>query len=346
MLKVKSIDAETINGWPVSDSGLPVRAVNVLAASGITTIGELRNICRTSLKELKGMGNESVREIDRFLETCSRIRAGKRTFDNLERLFTYFLAPAQYKTLELRYNLRQDNPTGQTLDSIGRNIGTVRERVRQIEAKSIAILSTKLSQACLSGVYDMFEDFITNGHSAVPCETVSALGGSPLINGYSPRNLLHMLCAFNKRIICHNGLFTTVPAEKIICLEKEAIELLATATTPQPQPAMLAALSAIQVHPIPAINRHVINCILNRCHGIYTTLDDRYFTSTACAASLLVEILHRHPAPLPFRAITHQYNQMMKPGSRKGSRCILDLLSDGTLFRKTSNGLYETILRT
>ena len=108
MIKVKPIDEETINGWAILDSGLPLRTVNACTATGITTIGILRKKKNSDLYMIKGMGTQSIQAIEKFFSICDEIQAGNKTFKDLRSIFDFFLSPVQYEVLALRYKLQAD----------------------------------------------------------------------------------------------------------------------------------------------------------------------------------------------------------------------------------------------
>ncbi|OGV70749.1 MAG: hypothetical protein A2283_19240 [Lentisphaerae bacterium RIFOXYA12_FULL_48_11] len=346
MLKVKPIDEETINGWQISESGLTARAVNACTAAGITTIGMLRRYNNNDLGKIKRMGNQSVQAIRSFLQTCNEIQAGNMSFNNLQALFTFFLSRSQYDTLNLRYRLHAKGRNNKTLEEIGRKYAVTRERVRQVEGKARKILSSQLAQACLSGIYELYEDAVGNNNLIATDETISNLPAHPLIAGYNTANLLHLLSDCSPRITFHNSCYSLIAPERIKEVENKALGLLNSAKVPVLFDFIFNSLSADLPHGMATLHQNILVYILRHNEKILSTIDDRYMAGNTGIASFIGEILQKLAQPLHFRLIMHEFNKLVQPHSRKGSGFILDILCSNPQFHKVSCGNYELAIRT
>jgi len=346
MIKVKPIDVETIDSWPVPESGLPQRAVTACARAGIETVGLLRKKTRRGSSGIKGMGSESVRIINQFLGTCSRIISGRKTFRNLRAIFNFLLPPTYYEILALRYNLHGGKSGPMTLDAISRQRGVTRERIRQLEKRAISGLSSRLAQACLSGSYDLWESFIRNTNGLLPETEARGIKGVPSLEGYDPYGLLLLLCHCGKRITHHNGFFTTLSASTIDNIRKRGIDLIKSQDTAR-TPAEISRLIASDVGEThPPVDKQAILAILSNLQGTQKTIDGRFFAGRKCPERLVADIMFRIPSPARFRVILREFNQLMQPGSRVGSGSMLRLLANTKRFRKVSSGCYELAVRT
>jgi len=345
MFKVKSIDKETIDGWQIAESGLTARAVNACTAEGIATIGTLREYNENDLGKIIGMGNQSVQAIVRFLHTCDQIQAGNKLFDDLRSTFAFLLSQSQYDTLALRYRLHTDENNIETLEKIGRKHEVTRERVRQVEEKARKILSSQLAQACLSSIYELFEDIIGNNNMVAMDENISASSTQPMTAGYNNSNLLHLLCDCSTRITFHNNFYSLLSPETIKDIENKAIKLLSSAITPVSLNTILDTLSSSRPPSPTTIHRDTLVCILRHHPDILSTIDDRYLTGETGISAFIKEIMQKMPQPVHFRLINHEFNKTVQPVNRKGPGFILDILSSNQQFRKISSGNYELAIK-
>lgn len=346
VLKVKPIDEETMDQWPVDESGLPARVVNACTKAPISTVGELRRYDRRELGTLKGMGAESISAIGHYFKTCQAIQAGTCRFRDLRALFDSLLSTVQYDILVQRYGLHVDKAGPDTLEQAGEKHKITRERARQIEEKAKEILKSRLAQACFDSIYDIFDSIIEKEHGAAPAEVIERLAPVEALAGYSPCSLLRLFCDCSSRFSVHHEFFSTLPLSTLVDIETRTREVLVSSAAPRHITDIIKALSGTPGHPDPEINRYLIMCTLRHDPDIFTTIDDRHFSGKPGTLNIIAEIMKRLPTPVQFKLVMREFNQLVLPGRRKGHGFILDLLSEESVFHRTSSGYYELVDRT
>ena len=96
------------------------------------------SLCELSLSELAEEEKEPVdtSTLERITDDLAQSERRKALYDALK-----ILTPREMDVIILRYGLLDDRPL--TLEEVGQKYSVTRERVRQIEAKSLRKLNTK-----------------------------------------------------------------------------------------------------------------------------------------------------------------------------------------------------------
>lgn len=142
---------QTIKGSPETDVallGLSVRAQNILNKLGIQCVGELAGLSTATLEEQLNCGRKTVNEIHaklcKYLERGESLDSGLS--GNLQHIGTRTFVDKVLSTLPERSRSVVADRFGlwdgiaETLQDIGDKLGLTRERIRQIEAKSLKSL--------------------------------------------------------------------------------------------------------------------------------------------------------------------------------------------------------------
>lgn len=149
---------------PLGVLGLSARPYNALKRAGITTIGQLAAISRKQIWEVRNVGEKALAEIESKLEAYladpSRFKApavakespplplapppdsempdtsaDEQTLPVQVEKWLSVLTDRQRQVIRWRYGLDGSEP--ETLEEVGQRLGITRERVRQIQSKSL-----------------------------------------------------------------------------------------------------------------------------------------------------------------------------------------------------------------
>lgn len=347
MLQIKTVSRKVIDGWTVSESGLPVRVVNSTASANVQKVGELRKWSDARLLDLRGMGRISLDHIRQFFKITGQIEQGKLTFLHLMEIFPLFLDPDEMKVVTSRYGFNLDTPDvfrhSATLQDIGTAENKTRERIRQIQETAIQKLRSNLARCCLDPVRLYFKAFLAQRGQVASCEEVHALHQEPFMDGRNPCGVLMLLGELQpQEITCYNRFFSTRPTPLLERIEKFCIAFLEGKN----QPVSLETLAAgIQNSPefkgLEALPR-IASVLLDHCPEVAATVDNRYFLYTRGGQKFLLEIMSEQiKRPVHYRAVTLALNERLKPRSRKGSGFVLDLLNSNAQCTRVDRGIYD-----
>jgi RNA polymerase primary sigma factor len=99
----------------------------------------LRAVARQPISIHEPMGDDAERALSEFIDDRSTVTPGENVDQNLlkERIGEVLrsLTPREREVIELRFGLKDGTP--RTLDEVARCYGITRERIRQIEARSL-----------------------------------------------------------------------------------------------------------------------------------------------------------------------------------------------------------------
>ena len=116
----------------------------------------LRAVARTPISLHEPMGDEAERALSEFINDRSVVNPGETVDANLlkERIGEVLrsLTPREREVIELRFGLKDGQP--RTLDEVARCYGITRERIRQIEARSLLKLRQPKRSSRLAGFAD------------------------------------------------------------------------------------------------------------------------------------------------------------------------------------------------
>jgi hypothetical protein len=348
MDKVKPLARQIIDAWPLAASGAPVRAVTRLERIGCATVGGMRELDRARLAGLRGIGDASLAAIDRFFARCGELESGGAGFPTLDALFKAFLSPAKLEVLVLRHGLTPavDSPLPVpelTLQQVGSLRGITRERVRQIEAETLAVLDTLLVRAFLKPLYGHIEAILRRHGGAASSLDVRNGADPAFFRGYVPTRVLMLLGPRHQPPLSFIGVFTTLPPPLVADLTARTVAFLRHAGAPQTLDKVRDALRDWLMSASPYLEPAALPRVLNGLPGISATTDARYFMAGRGAQTLLRDILRRFGMPVHYRTVVNAYNAQMLPGSRKGVGTILNLLRTYPDILRTESGAYGLI---
>jgi RNA polymerase primary sigma factor len=116
----------------------------------------LRAVARQPLSLHEPMGDDAERALSEFLDDRATTSPGENVDATLlkERIGEVLrsLTPREREVIELRYGLKDGHP--RTLDEVAQCYGITRERIRQIESRSISKLRQPIRSSRLSGFTD------------------------------------------------------------------------------------------------------------------------------------------------------------------------------------------------
>jgi RNA polymerase primary sigma factor len=113
----------------------------------------LRAVARQPLSLHEPMGDDTERALSEFLDDRSTSSPGENVDATLlkERIAEVLksLTPREREVIELRFGLKDGNP--RTLDEVAQCYGITRERIRQIESRSLSKLRQPIRRSRLAG---------------------------------------------------------------------------------------------------------------------------------------------------------------------------------------------------
>ncbi len=345
MLKVEPISRETIDSWPVDESGLPVRVVNSVRPAGVATIGQLRAQTDHDLLAMHSLGHISLNHVRSFFKLCAQIEQGKQSFNSIRELLPLFLDGPEMRVVTARYGLDLKELNGArncaTLQEIGDVEHKTRERVRQIQETAVQKLQSRIAKVCLEPFYLFFTGLLESRGASATCSDLAAWNGEPVGGGYNLSGILMLLSSLQPgRITFYNDFFSTADEQAIRALESEAIEQLNRSARPIPLDEILKPMS-MSHDGGKSRTRQLLSCILNHCALAASTVDDRYFTYERGTQAFLAEILRSLDRPVHYRKVTNAFNDRLKSRSRKGAGFILEALNAAPCCTRVDRGIYD-----
>jgi RNA polymerase primary sigma factor len=113
----------------------------------------LRAVARQPLSLHEPMGDDAERALSEFLDDRSTTSPGENVDATLlkERIAEVLksLTPREREVIEMRFGLKDGTP--RTLDEVAQTYGITRERIRQIEARSLSKLRQPIRSSRLAG---------------------------------------------------------------------------------------------------------------------------------------------------------------------------------------------------
>jgi hypothetical protein len=345
MLHVTSVGRDTIDAWPVSGSGLPVRVVNSVLTANVATVGQLRAQSDQDLLALRSLGRISLGHIRSFFKLCGQIEQGKQSFNSIRELLPLFLDGPEMKVVTARYGLELEElaaaKTCATLQEIGDAEHKTRERVRQIQETAMLKLRSRLAAVCLEPFYIYFSGLLEARGTSVTCADVATLKNESPAGGYNICGVLKLLSDLHpERITFYSDFFSTLGEQTIRTIESHAIELLNRAA----KPVLLDEILNSTPMPSPAHEdqkNQLLSCILEHCALVAATLDGRYFTYERGTQAFLAEVLKDLERPIHYRKVTDAFNDRLKSLSRKGAGFVLEALNAAPLCTRVDRGIYD-----
>jgi hypothetical protein len=346
--EVKPLARESIDAWPIRDAGLPIRAVRRLAQRGTDTMGGLRELDATALSGLRGMGAVTLRSLDTFFARCDTLEAGRPLCTSLDEVFKTFLTRPQHDVLVMRYSLRAGAPPTMppgepvlTLQAVGTHNGLTRERIRQVEARARAALSSRLAEAALAPFYAPLDALLRARGGAADADDVDRAADPAFCAGYFPARVLGVLGPLRRSPVTFAGIFTAVPPALLARLKTDTIAFLRRAGGSQPLEAVSTALAPWLAAAAPCADARAIPHLLENLAAVCVTRDGLYFLEKRGAQPLLLSVMQTIGKPAHYRVIQDAFNARMRPGSRMGKGTLLTLLRRTPGIVPFGNGFYR-----
>lgn len=342
MFKVEPISRTEFDQWPVEGSGLPVRVINGVRSAGIDTIGALRVKPDTELLALRSIGRISIRDVQRFFELADRIEQGKQVFLTVQEIFDLFLDAEEMAVLARRYGLMRSEPAASrnfmTLQEIGNELDLTRERIRQVEAVSLANLKSRMAQLCLQPFYVYVRAFLRSRSGLATCKDAMDLDEQSWLAGYHPCPillLLHDICPSHYTYA--SDCFSLWSQSDLATAASLILQRLQTAETP----ISLDALHASLASDLPGWSAQALGKWADHIPTVAATQDQRYFLFPQAGPAFLTEILTDTERPAHYRTIAQLMNDQLKPHARKGNGFVLKQLARDGRFVKAERGHYD-----
>ena len=345
MLRVASIRRESMDGWLIDESGLPMRVVHSIRTAGIVTVGQLRAQSDQDLLALHRLGRISLGHIRSFFKLCSQIEQGKQSFKGIRELLLLFLDAPEMKVVTARYGFELEEPKASrnclTLQKIAEAEHKTRERVRQVQETAVLKLRSRLAAVCLEPFYIFFSNLLEAQGSSTTCADVMTLGKQWPAGDYNICGVLMLLSDLHpERIAFYNNFFSTLSEQTIRTMESQAVEILDRLAKPVSLDEILKAVMILSPSNEDR-KKQLLSCILEHCPLFAATLDHRYFTYESGTPAFLVEVLKDLKRPVHYRVLTKAFNDRLKSMSRKGAGFILESLKKAPLCMRVDRGVYD-----
>jgi RNA polymerase primary sigma factor len=146
---------ERVRGELIAANGREPSIEDIAAVLGTSPdeAKSLRAVARPPLSLHEPMGDDAERALSEFIDDRQVTSPGDRVDATLlkERIGEVLrsLTPREREVIELRYGLKDGHP--RTLDEVARSYGITRERIRQIEARSLSKLRQPVRSQRLAG---------------------------------------------------------------------------------------------------------------------------------------------------------------------------------------------------
>ncbi len=345
MFKVDPIDRQTIDGWPIAESGLPTRVVNGTREAGILFVGDLRGKTDDYLLQLRAVGRISVQDIRNFFDICKQIESGQLIFITIQQLLNLFLDKEEMTVLSGRYGLlREDADASRnymTLQEIGNSMQLTRERIRQVEHSAQQKLHSRLASACLQPFYLYIRQFINSRQQAVDYPELHDLSGQSWLTGYNPCSIAMLMADLApEKLVSYSRFFSNISLDSVKKLEQQAVSVLRQSPGPLGLDEIVAQVHSPSTSLPDSVLRKHVRVILDHYPHAAPTADHRYFLYPEGAGFFLVEVMRSLSLPCGYRGIANAFNARLKPRARKGAGYILKLLNEHPSCVRVDRGRY------
>ncbi len=345
-LKVPPVSRTAIDAWPLTDAGLPLRVANACKRHNLKTIAELRSTPAVDLMQIRSFGWRSLDDVESFFKFCSNLERGRIRFDACPILMSHLLDRKALSMLEARYSLKDNDvpglARGRTLDSIGRELGLTRERVRQQLLKIHRRLQSCLAHACLAPLVKWYADFMLARDGIIGPDELADVPFKRWLDGYNPCHLLQLLVKLQPPIMLRGGMFSLVSPETVNEIEKTAVLYLHRYPKPQRLSDVIAEFEEKGwFRKDPRHTPQMVIKVLELSNAIGATRDDFYFLFPEGAVYLLATLTSEFPHPVRRRALVKRFNEEVKPLSRRTDAYITKLLTRSPVFVRGRDGTYR-----
>lgn len=144
--------------------GLTVRAYNCLKKENINTLKDLLDCSEYDLMNIRNFGSKSLGDVNncikRFRKEFDRYRIEKINRPTISEDINNFLEEVlnsrEMKIIKSRYGLFPGG-SKKTLEEVGKEFGVTKQRIRQIQRKSIKKIHTSISKIYVHGIKLLYE---------------------------------------------------------------------------------------------------------------------------------------------------------------------------------------------
>lgn len=335
-LTLPAVGRESIDQWPIDETGLPIRVLRCARENNLRHLGDLRK----RLATLPGLGTASKKQTAIFLHQCDQLAQGQLIFSDIHELLATFLDERALRIIEARYSLTGNelSATGHSdsLQQVANRENLTRERVRQLQDKALALLSTRLIQASLESAYCWAEALLKKNDHVIECADLTPYWQHKALGPYNPCRVLMLLADLNpQRIQYWNELFLIPrsPSE-LRDISHKADTALSKADKP------LSAEQLAKAVARPNLPPRLTFLLASRLEKICRTLDDRLFQNAEAAIAFMAELPQENNNGTHYRTLARTHNARLTPATRPGSGTYLTWLRTSTHTRQTDFGLY------
>lgn len=358
---------------PLDELPLATRAINILKESGIVFTGQLMRLNFDEIWDIKKIGAISFKDIKALIikerEQLQDVDYGPTNFvreNKTSQLLSYeyysdgavidtapisreafledllsSLQPREYSIIMRRYGLI--GGIGDTLADIGTDFGITRERIRQIQNKSVKKLSKLLISPKYKNIINLIDDFISERDHVVTDEEIDKAAYSLFnIDKFDGSSILDLLTdsGLYRRHSMKSFCFYTIKKDKLDTrlINEGIITILEKENKPLPLSFILDYLLSKKI--IRATAEHS-QAVVNKICGVNPQIEkvgnfyirSRYATQRNVA--LIRGVLETEDAPMHFTEITNRINDMLPENDSIDVRRVHMILIESDCFSHT-----------
>ncbi len=340
-LKTKLTRAET-NSWPIEQAGLPPRVRHMARKHGLSTLGELRRMKAEETLNWRSVGIGSLRAMDVFWKQIRQLEAGTTRFATVREWLDAFLEPKAVDVLARRYGAYPlINPRArarETLVTIGNDLNITRERVRQLQHGSLAILRQELPRAYAAPFLQAIVQRLKEAGGVLTMDDLAQLPPDPLWSGLRLEGLWRLLLDVNPGPVAWSrGLLTIIPAADRAATDDLVAARCAATTAPVPLADLHAHLRA-HGH---RWKRVALATWLDHDDRLWAFTNNDYLWRTHGVTALLDTYTPPGDEAINFRALTEKIIARLKPPQTISPFIIIRALSRHPHWVAVATGEYR-----
>jgi hypothetical protein len=346
MIPVGAEPLSMIEQWPLAEAGLSARIVNACSADGIERLGELRQASPSRLLKLPHFGRKSLEHCHRFQESCHELAAGSLQIRSLREWMETFISPDGYEVISSRYGFfRADLGAGRkffTLQDIANRTGRSRERIRQVEESSIAMLAKKLPRSGLRAAALALSTWLETQDDSADWAAFQTLSGWKEWDGASPAALAFYLGELFPTILTiREDYASRIPPDKLQNYRAAALSRIKTLNQPVSLTELIESIRKEFPETSKACLEKLLQLELQHASDLICTVNGQCCgPRSLCLAHLLRNQLRGLEQPVHFRELARLVNQQLTPAQAAGAGTVLRCLTHRD-FRRRDFGLYS-----
>ncbi len=320
-LELGAVPKETINRWPVHETGLPARLVHAAERYDIPNLGALRAIPERELLAMRNVGRLSLVQLRAFLARCDALSSGRLRFANLPEVFASFLSTDEWEILQTRYGLKSflgmPSRRAATLDSIGCATQRTRERIRQVADQALEKCRSRWARVCLEPLARRFEKTLESEDGFATCEAWRKHWPPAQLDGLDACGLLLLMADTQPERFCyHRLLFFQCGQVELARAEQELLAHL----TAHPEPVPAADLAARIPWP-PRVATRSLSLLATALPDVGATRDGRFFLLSKGLKHVLRELFQTLGSDrAPLATVAAGLNEHLLPANHRTER--------------------------